>query len=560
MELVIGKQKRKIDNRWMGRWQFLSDFQEEMGDVSIPWTYTPLASVDLWIALNRTMDEYDTDELAALRQETGIDIDGDSMGEYERYRQNEQETNAEKKRSEVTSTRLYHNPSDQSDKSAAPKRLFLLKLSELDAIISFMLPTSDRFLLLVMIDDGLSWKKSDYYKRLGEYIIKYGYSPNPDIFHTNGILAYLGSIHLILNVPELTLDRLHDEEKALVVRRIQAIVRSTPLIRFYGILRAFYQPNRGTQPGLLWEEVRALCMDEDSVAAHARGLEAVRSLSNTGKRDWLDSYIATSRMVMDSSPNFSTSPLSLLFLTKKSVGDHVPDVNLAGVPMIPGLGEWYVGMSGLNNEYHKYIIECADSQVDICEPEQLGWIAGIILGLGSSINTRSSAFTLYSNDSLSPIYALIYFRMKVFVSTYGYKTRPEVIDGLEHNYPRFCKTLGETMGTFYLYSCAKCLLRLVEYNDSTGSEVRVVTGTPRDSTLSYREERKNTVLLIEAIMNEIGNRELTLFTKWPMRTPSELGEELNRVKIEVQKLASKPVSKATSSKPVSKATSSKSKK
>lgn len=545
MELILGnyvrKYVRKIDSKWIDRWQFLSDFKEEIGDVPIPWTYTPIEAVDLWISLNRAMDKNSVTVLKWLTEATGTELN--NMEEYERYRQKEQEDRAEVVRSESTDSAVIQQMLTSSPPSAEPVdyewKISLRKqfrLSKLHSIISFMLPKSDRFLLFTVIDDELQQqKKLDYYRRLGEYIIKYGYSPNSDIFHDKGIMTRLNDIRLIFNVSEGVLDRLHNEDNVLAVRNIQSSIRATPLIRFFGILRNFYQYGNSVGVGRQWDEVRDLCMDPQSVNDYFEERTAVFEYNST--EEWMAMYIDDVRRVLRLLPDFSYRPLSFLLLTKSTIPLEIvlPTSNLTQLQIqtliVPIGSEWYINPSSVSVEYARYIVECIDVQVDTCYPAQLGWFAGIVLGLEHVIIPSRIGSLHIHHTALPCIFALIYARLDGF----GKKIHVRVTrqgDNLSEHYASICRILADTMGTFYLNACVKCLLRLVEHNESTGEEMRLATdmddlyNNPNavhqhhihlPARVPYKKEKKSILLFIEAALEEIGD-ELTLFTRWPSYT------------------------------------------
>ena len=65
--LLVDGVKVGIENRWVDRWLFLSNFVSEMGNNHIiTWTSSSLDDVNVWVKLNKKIDEIVTDEIINL--------------------------------------------------------------------------------------------------------------------------------------------------------------------------------------------------------------------------------------------------------------------------------------------------------------------------------------------------------------------------------------------------------------------------------------------------------------------------------------------------------------
>lgn len=187
----------RVRTRWVRRWQFLDDLQQEMGVSEIDWTRTGHEPLELWVELNERMD----------------------AGMINRW-----------------ST--------------------LIPVSEILDVVAFMNPYDNKYLMYAWIDNMEDTIRSRLYTDLGRYIRERVMAVTLYLPYMTKIESY--AIHSNLNVASDIVRRVTSQEAALVPGLYESIINS-PWNASTGILHTAWMENNLTSyiptPGTGMKEV-----------------------------------------------------------------------------------------------------------------------------------------------------------------------------------------------------------------------------------------------------------------------------------------------------------------
>lgn len=484
MELLVDNTTISVPEQWIRRWQFLSDYHdfttrdlpintEEPQSNVLEWKYTPLAEVEQWVLLNQNMDKY----------REGYEDYGDKLylvgGELP--------------------------PS--------------IPLSSLYKTVDFMLPYTDEFLFYTHIDKKLSPSvRSKLYDRLGRATEEWGVAHGGnqeavyEVFNLEGAFSPISSESRELSIVG---------EHPIIVEAMNKI-NSLPFLRILGILRNSYQEKR-SEPGdaivsVDWSEMRDLVFNAENAKLYNKVVSELPSPFSLYETDGHAGDDMTELMrVLTLLPDFSTRPVSLLLLSKiPLIEESNPTSDVIG-RTVQCLREteittYYDHRHILDRvEYEhtsavRYFIECIDFQVDNADVKQLPWIAKMILGLSPFFSHTRYGRSIYSNKNI-PFYTLLLTEVASAFQDGGH-TIPD-----RKEYPRMCKVLAATMGTYYLSVCVKCLTRILDANLQP-RRINLMRGTHSVNLLvDYKNERTRMESFIQAAQPYIHKK--TLYRCFP---------------------------------------------
>ena len=531
MEIHIGKVVVSVPGRWIERWQFLSDYLEDVGSV-VEWTHTPASEVQAWARLNKTIDEY---RPTRLHQESETVQTGPNAYTHKLV-SSRQEVIPEKEMRDASVMKEAYTTYTTYTTNSDPIPAF--NLSAAYQTIEFMNPYTEEYLLYVTIDNKLSAPlRSRLYDRLGNFLVSYDISSHPNLF-----------AHSLRLLPSDPLMRLHDlknvwgrnaplvaqgEEpipEPLIITQALEQASRIPHARLAGILRSSYSANTSLIPeeslaAVNWSDVRDLFWTEENAAIYNEVVESLPSESDIPTDSPPDHVAAILRSLtrikelLRLLTDFQTEPLSLLLLAQiplTSVSNPYPDE--IGLPIDSVMTSQDGNHSSLFNYWNyqeattykpgiaNYLIECLEFQVNNAEPEQLVYIAKFMLGLGPVFDPYGAYKTLDTTHS-RPIHTLILTKM----SRWLLPTRSTIPD--VSTYPEVCKRIADTLGTRYLSVCANCLLLILEAN-LPRRWANLITSRGGILVDAYRNEKQKIEAFLEAAVSLIGD-DLTPFKSWP---------------------------------------------
>ena len=448
MELRIGKESRHVPEAWIPRWQFLVDYLEEIG-TEVQWNYTDVAAVDKWIALNENMDD-----VAERRS---------------------------KKKLPRKNARLLE---DLRSKDWPYDRKWI-SLTDVYGVVEFMNPVNDDYLLHIVIEDTLSeQRKKEMYARLGRYVVTSGANPcRPN----DGVVAKAFRLvdYRPIEVPE------DFPVSPSTMQSIYAVL---------GVIRNSYQKRTRADPydlfknhnsisdivSLDWEEVyrmRPILVGDELEQVRAKHDRFLQSL-------WIIIVCL-----------YLESPL-----IKFMVGIAIPPIGDGMNPLYVHnpYDEFYIGtittwLEQDSASSTQKLIELIDRYVDTVEPESLVALAKGVLGLGPLLDNTGSYIVGERRWNKRTI-EVPYF----FISVHNSLYLPSGSGGVkEEDYLDVCLYLGSKWGSFWLQSCIKCLLRILEHRRSKKLDWSdLITSYKKHKNISVMatKETKRLVLFCEAAM------------------------------------------------------------
>ena len=451
MELRIGEYSRSIPESWIGRWHFLTDYREEIESDVVQWNYTDVAAVDKWIALNENMDDVET-------------------------RRSKKKFPPNDNKNILRYALSKEWPFDRK----------WAVLSEVYNVIEFMNPVSDSYLLYVIIDVALTeQRRREAYERLGRYVVASNTYPhrlnNVTVVKLLGSSYYNGSIEPIPDDFPVS---------PSVLREVYAVL---------GVIRNSYQKFLQNDSHLIGirpytaSDLASLDWEEMYRMRPIPNAQEVRGMMNSHNRHpWYIRLLALDKlpifmfMAGNALPSISTEyPL-------RSNNTRYYEEEYQGTPT-----DW---LALDDVRYTQKLIEKIDYYVDTVASDSLVPLARSILGLGPLLDntgtyvegTRSRSKIIHSN----PLF---------FISTYNSLYMPSPSGGAsEDDYITVCLYLGNRWGSFWLQSCIKCLLRILEHREKIKkldwSDLITTHKKQKSVDIVSKKENKKLLAFCEAAM------------------------------------------------------------
>lgn len=514
-----------LPEHWIQRWTFLSDYRQVMSEVGetidrIKWTYTDKKSVEMWMDLNRAMDYYREDKngLVVITDESSVIINNNHMKDT-RGCDYMPLSEPDADHYQFLADPLMYWPFVHNDERISIRehsysnRVF--PLSSLYSVVEYMNPTNNRYLLYVYVDDKLEFNRRKIaYRQLGEYIIEHKLDPcnveRIGVYHKSSgwnKLRHELSAFLYTDASSII-----EESRSVEYQAVITLIRSDPIVDLLGILRSSAQSfAEEARPISLfcrvnWQDVKDIVFDPRALDTH-REVLAIRGDSREQIGRYKNKFCRDVAM-----PDLEVRPLSVLFLAHIPIGqgrvalnshtkgssyyDPLDDIRSIHEHRYDMKIDWADSLA-----FRPQFIEAAAEQGDNCHPSQLAYVVAYMLGLGPiideaignhvclrrEIRTRSVTLSLPSILTLHVMYCLLENKLNIG----------------QYNHREICEVLLTNMGSNYLHACVRCLLRLIEHNDSliTIQDRDVISLHKESASGAYVAERKRIILLMEAMLS-----------------------------------------------------------
>ena len=486
MELVLNKTTVPIPEKWIRRWRLLSNIREDIGTTSVPWNTTSLSTVQKWVKLNEAMDKAEkaaTIELSSM----GVKM-GSHNSMMEAY-----ESILKSKSDAVPYPNNLTGLDDNYDLSlmrlvrrASEGKGNQFLMSELYDILQYMDSVDDRYMLHMVIDESLSFnRRKEMYEKMGVFMTSHLYPPNPEIPSTTDMVTILYLMYYrtiereeVYRAAESDLD---------VTRELDDLVESInklPYIRLIGIfasafnytsfkghenLQHYNAPNDLTYLlNVNWDDVRDMIFNQKTSALYLEGSSSIPlpgdmvKYSDTTAGSKLIVYTRDTRRLVHMLPDLNLYANTLKLLAGVPMYNECTDVDPLRIFDSDTLEVDYANYQNnpaFSPEGVQQLLEAIDKQVDITPPARLIWLAWFVLGLGPILDTQGKYRPIQDTSLMVPLYAVLLPKM----SRRCRRTDQDKNKLSTEDYPRECKYLLQTMGSFYLTTCAKCLLRVLEW-------------------------------------------------------------------------------------------------